>query len=606
MKATTLLVCAVLATAVQTAPAAGGDPTLEELEAVVLGGEGGAEAWAALIKAYRFGITRTVKPIAQWALHTALARHPGDPRLLLQKAHLIAPHASYPILEELGRIPGWETRARRISELRHIGGTPEDGVLGDRDYTESGLWSRLLEDDLVSRALEFAEEGLRRLPGNRVLLARRALALALLGRDEEAMRDQEASGWLQVEGGRFAGIADAWICLGKPDLAFRSYGGRTPADGNARLVHAIVLARRGDLAGAEKLLRQDDPEQALLLLGLLLEQGRFDRAREIQDRVVDRVASKIGSNYISIVGPERGSREVPLVRAIRWLRARPASGPVRLGLDPRHLNWFVEADLPPDGRERLALERRTRNRHLPTDERIGILDREAELMKRLGQRSTPGPIHRKGVLLVEACRWEEGLSVLAAGALGPRDPREAPWDGRIDMAVEWGLAQSARDAEALAAAEPMGFIAVRRALASIDGVKDENRILAGPLSPPKDREIRELVSRGRGVLASVLAAYPRRTQGGAGCRPYLLAVVEQLGGPREVPFLLSEMRFYEAWIGEAREPPWDAVARSGAGAIDRCLARVTGLAPDAPDRATRREAWTAWWWAHAREVLGSR
>jgi hypothetical protein len=600
VRATAWLVLAVFAAGARPPSAFGGEPTLEELEDAATCVKGGPEAWATLINAYRH--SNTGKPIAEWALQTAIARHPGDPLLLLQKAALRAPHAAYPVLEELGRIPGWESRAREYVELLRLGlRFPDNGTFSDSYYTGEGWWSRLVGETRIRRALEIVEEGLRRKSGDRELLARRALTLALLGRDDEAMKDQESSGWLQVQGGRFAGIGDAWLLLGKPDLALKSYGGKVPSEGRPRMVYALLLSRQGNLDAAEKLLDRSRPEEVLLLLGLLLENDRQDRAIALQDAVVKLVGVVQGSNLGVTVGPGWGSREQPLARAIRWLLARPSSKTIP---GPHHLNWSVEADLPSEAREHETLWRRSSDRGPGTDELLGILRRMDELRQARGGRHSNG--RDRGRILCEAGRTEVGLAILSGIALGPRGgPFTDTEDVRIEVASDWCRFQTRREFEALVASEPFGFIAVRRLLADVEKVKASDFARREEGVPSLDCEVTELASKGRGVLAAVLAAYPRRTIGGDN-RLALLAVIGRIGGPREVPFLLTELDHHERWIAESPETPWPAIAESSAAAIEGCLVHITGTAPEAPDRKTRRETWTAWWWSHASEIFGAK
>jgi hypothetical protein len=188
-------------------------------------------------------------------------------------------------------------------------------------------------------------------------------------------------------------------------------------------------------------------------------------------------------------------------------------------------------------------------------------------------------------------------------ALGPTDPSSSQ-DLRLRLAAEISQIRSRSSWDALADAEPLGFVEVRRALARIQSVREDDLLRKGKSAPSMENEIAAMVSRGPGVLRLVFEAYPWRSVGAEWNRADLLKILERVGGPGEVPFLIVDLLEMERRCIAEKGSFRGTLAENAAIAIEKCLVRITGVAPTATDRATRIKVWTAWWWARAPKILG--
>ena len=233
---------------------------------------------------------------AERASRESLRLNPDDPVLLVSRARILQPAPALDVLALLEKRPGHSEEAKRLRELVQLGlGVP-------RDWNDLSLyvdWAKAnSRRKRWNRALAAVDEGLRKsnmppqydgnpelvrelLASKAELLASKAMVLVNTGKFDQAMELEKACDYLQlvIDGG-YDGIGDNLLDLNRPDLAIRSFGGKTPEKQDnrekdeQRMVLACAYAETKDLDRAERLLRGATPRHKFSCFRRFWRRGR--------------------------------------------------------------------------------------------------------------------------------------------------------------------------------------------------------------------------------------------------------------------------------------------------------------------------------------------
>ena len=529
---------------------------------------------------------------ADWAGRTALRLHPDDPTLLKRRIILLDRAPALDVVARLAALPGRAEEAGLIRDIVRLGLSMPPNL--DLTGYQAPVARRLLYVNDPIAALRRVEEGLAGEPPGRTkpeayradLLGSKAMALAMLGRFDEAMAAQAQAGFPQVEiEGRWQGIGDLLTARDKKELALKSFGGAAPKRSDKDFgsrpneplrIYALALEAGGEVDGALKLLDVEKPElwDDLLAVRILLRAGRREEALRRGRAVVDPLPAQfMGGSY---GGPRLrdGSRAASLQPEYRaaagWLQDTFPQKAAAIAHEIGGRDTLVDPYNPAILTDR------------PSSEQIpwlrSNLEAETDPVK---QRDTRRWLARA---LFEAGRFDEAADALAPLARVTRDEY-----GRVNHdGVTWSIYQRQAEAEAAYRADPDRLTPARRLFAALArGTRQagtNQRIGEAPGVAEK------LIEMGPAVLGPAMRRLsPWDSDVGTDNWAAYLPVVAALAGPRDVPLLVALLPTTD------RDTPY-----APPDAVDAALRRLTGVAdsPDGSDPAKRPAFWLAWWDAH--------
>ncbi len=535
---------------------------------------------------------------ADWAGRTALRLHPDDPTLLKRRIILLHSAPALDVVARLADVPGQAEEAGLIRDIVRLGLT----MPGNLDLTGYQAWvaERLLYAGEPDAALRRVEEGLAgKVPARTTpeayragLFATKAMALAMLGRFDEAMAAQALANFPQMEvEGRWQGLGDLLMARGETKRALSSFGGSAPArsaiipDGRSNeplRVYALALEAGGDAAGALKLLDVKEPElwDRLLALQILLRAGRPEeavrRGREFVDPMPEGVAAGLFDSGPQLQDDSRAASLRPEYRAAAgWLQdtfpSKARSIAHEIGGRDTVVRPYNPWPITP----------------LPSSKRIPKLRADLAAATDADERRTLRQSLARA--LFDAGRFADAADALAPSARVPRDKY-----GRLNTdAVWWSIYRRQAESEAAYIKDPGALTPARRLLATLG---------EGRHDPATNRRVgeapgvaAELVKLGPAVLGPALRRLcPYSPTVGNGTRAAYLPVVDALGGPRDAPPLISLLPT------DARDNP--SVPPD---TLDAALRRLTGetASPAGTDPAKRLAFWLAWWDAHGPDLV---
>jgi tetratricopeptide (TPR) repeat protein len=519
------------------------------------------------------------KSFADRASRHALELHPHHPDLLLARARLHGGGVALEALAELAKVPGYQTEAGRLKDLAVCGlFLPESEPWPAETFAT--LADRLLVIGRADDAARYIDEGLKTIVGEgaKPLLARRAMLAALKGEFKRAMKLHNLAGCAQVVmQDSYYGLVDVLLAKNKLDSAMMSFGGHPPADENFRRMLAIAKSRSNDADGALELLGGDALEDRLLRCRVLLSAGRMDDAKAFGRELVEPLKIQSGSYAGPWIGyANAGPRSLleDYRSVIRWLNKQFPEK--RVGIEFELGCGTEELPITPAGwspaepisQEIARLEVAARKPMATADREMARIEL-SEAYEKVGRYrdaanlwTTDAPTDDRGVINFAWVRW----SMLRR--------------------QEETLAASEKDHASLAAARPLiaNGRASRRHWPTING----QRCL------PDTEVVKRLVAIGPAVLADVMTQLGPNAISGEDRRPWV-AVIEQLGSPRDAPVLISTLDKVTRGPIAARislRPEQEENDRLTAAAVDNCLKKLTGANPEGKERAI---AWSKWW-----------
>ena len=342
--------------------------------------------------------------------------------------------------------------------------------------------------------------------------------------------------------------------------------------------------------------RADDLGARLLLLQAEIERGRPDDAKRLGDELAGALQLQSGSN---ICGdwPDPDAHPASLspqyAAAISWLLARHPEKEQEIKCllgDPNDIRATppFQLDIVPTSRLLPKLRAAVAAAEVAGDE-AAVTEARRSLTGTLAQAR-----------LYREAEREQAPVAAAAGhpARTPTVVGEEPF--------HWSVLRHKADADALFEKDPEAITRAESLLLDLDGTCVPYVKIGGRDWPPADEMVASLCQLGPGVLDLVFQRL-EPTYTAQDRRPYV-KIIEQVGGPQDVPVLISVLARLFPPPGEGnRRPSVQAAADDAVTEVplNHCLEKLTGAACPETDRAKRVEFWLKWWDENAKRIIAA-
>ena len=529
-------------------------------------------------------------PFAERASRTALKHCPGHPQLLIARANVLAPSASFGVLEELGKVPGYKEEAGLRLQLARLG---LNGPWGRVESVKPNVvWiEKLITAGLYQTSLAALERGLQHSPDDSHLLARKAITLCLMDRYQDAMAAHRAAKGVQsfrpLSEMPYYGLTDCLVLKEQWSLAIESLADTPPEGLRQQLDLGLALLCDGQHKEAEDVLAQTGAIGQLLLYGHAARNDQPERMTAIEESLrqeIDRqssVFSKTPTPWYSVSRMFVPGHPVSSVleRAFSELAARQSEVRLRMPMSFGARRWAGSRSF--------------------ADETV---------------KSSTGRVRKiRRQLAQELTKVQDYAG--AAKALAPLAVQPASdWNrqrGRINMdAVRWCIAKRRADAEKLHQQAPQSLASARFPLESLNALRWNYAHLPDKPWLVHPEAVERLCRIGPGVLSSVFEEFGPNTISGQDRSAYV-HVIERIGSEQDVPVLLNVLALV---VREDTESKPNRGANEGKQrnseqrkatekAIHHCLEKLTGAANKADSRKERVLFWLSWWEANAARLV---